>query len=282
MTTKDPASQEGRGVLGIDLPAGTLRIAQITDTHLYADTERRLLGLNTLECMRQVIDLVQASGWPLDMVLATGDLVHDASPAGYHLASVEFSRLGVPVYCLPGNHDIPQVMLDSLGSNGMSMPDQVDTEHWRLVMLDSVIPDAEGGHLAEKELAHLRRALTEQDKHTLVCLHHQPLPVGSRWIDTMALDNGDAFFDIIDRHDHVRGVLWGHIHQVYEGMRKQVQLLASPSTCVQFSVGMDNFQVDEQPPGCRLLALLPDGSIRSEVLRLDAYPDGIDLNSGGY
>ena len=58
--------------------------------------------------------------------------------------------------------------------------------------------------------------------------------------------------------------------------------MASPSTCVQFSVGMDNFQVDEQPPGCRLLALLPDGSIRSEVLRLDAYPAGIDLNSGGY
>jgi len=173
-------------------------------------------------------------------------------------------------------------MLDSLGRNGMSMPEQIDAGHWRLVMLDSVIADEEGGHLAEKELQRLQQSLQAENKHTLVCLHHQPLPVGSAWIDTMALDNGDAFFDIIDRHDHVQGVLWGHIHQVFEGMHKQVRLMASPSTCVQFSVGVDDFQVDEQAPGCRLLALLPDGSIRSEVLRLAAYPDGIDLNSGGY
>jgi len=282
MTSTDPDDQEVGGVTKATLPAGTLRIAQITDTHLYADTERRLLGLNTLDCLRQVIGLVQATAWPIDMVLATGDLVHDASPAGYELASREFANLHVPVYALPGNHDIPAVMLDSLSSNGMTMPGVVDTAHWRLVMLDSVIPNAEGGHLSDHELAHLEQALSQQDKHTLVCLHHQPLPVGSRWIDTMALDNGDAFFDILARHPQVRGVLWGHIHQEYDQTRNGLRLLASPSTCVQFSHAADDFRVDEKPPGCRLLALLPDGSIHTEVLRLERYPNGIDLDSGGY
>lgn len=283
MTTTNPEHQGGEGVIDTTLPAGTVRIAQITDTHLYADTERRLLGLNTLECLRRVIDLVEATAWPIDMVLATGDLVHDASPTGYELASREFSRLHVPVYALPGNHDIPQVMLDNLGINGMSMPRVVDTEHWRLIMLDSVLPDEEGGHLAESELDHLKQALdAAQDKHTLVCLHHQPLPVGSRWIDTMALDNGEAFFDLLAPCPQVRGVLWGHIHQEYDQVRNGVRLLASPSTCVQFSIGVDDFQVGEEPPGCRLLALLPDGSIRTEILRLDSYPNGIDLDSGGY
>jgi len=282
MTTKNPDDQGGEGVIDATLPPGTLRIAQITDTHLYADTERRLLGLNTLECLRQVIELVEETAWPIDMVLATGDLVHDATPAGYELASSEFARLQVPVYALPGNHDIPDVMLENLGNNGMTMPGVVDTEYWRLIMLDSVIPDAEGGHLTDNELAHLEQALAQQHKHTLVCLHHQPLPVGSRWLDTMALDNGDAFFELLAPYPQVRGVLWGHIHQEYDQIHNGLRLLASPSTCVQFSIGVDDFQVDERPPGCRLLALLPDGSIRTEVLRLDRYPNGIDLNSGGY
>ncbi len=282
MAKDNPASQGGEGVIDAALPPGTLRIAQITDTHLYADTERRLLGLNTLDCLRQVIERVQLTNWPLDMVLATGDLVHDASPAGYLLASREFAHLNVPVYALPGNHDIPAVMLDSLGHNGMSMPGVIDTEHWRLIMLDSVIPNAEGGHLSDNELAHLEQALAQQDRNTLVCLHHQPLPVGSRWLDTMALDNGEAFFERLAPHPHVRGVLWGHIHQEYDQTRNGLRLLASPSTCVQFGIGTDDFQVDTRPPGCRLLALLPDGSIRTEVLRLDRYPSGIDLDSGGY
>ena len=60
------------------------------------------------------------------------------------------------------------------------------------------------------------------------------------------------------------------------------RLLASPSTCVQFAPGVDDFQVDLSPPGYRHLALLPDGAIHTRVSRLAAYPEGLDLASAGY
>jgi len=263
-------------------PPGTLRVLQLTDTHLYANPVGTLLGMNTLDSFRQVIQHVRDTHWPLDVLLATGDLVHDASPQGYALIAEMLSGFGVPVLCLPGNHDVPAVMREHLRAERVHTGSVIDHGAWRFVMLDSVIPGEEGGRLASDQLEQLERALGSTDRHTLVCMHHQPVNVGSAWIDTMAIENPNPLFDIIDRHSNVRGILWGHVHQTFEGRRGTVRLMASPSTCVQFTPCHDQFRVDEEPPGFRLLALLPDGTIRSEVVRVDDMPEGLEIASSGY
>jgi len=106
--------------------------------------------------------------------------------------------------------------------------------------------------------------------------------VGSRWLDAMAVDNADELFRLIDAAPQVRAILWGHVHQVYEGERKGVRLLSCPSTCVQFLPGSDGFALDTLPPGYRWLTLYPDGRIDSGVERLPAYPAGLDTRAAGY
>jgi Icc protein len=265
-----------------DFPAGTLRALQLTDTHLYADPVGTLLGMNTLQSLQQVIRHFRDVHWPLDMLLATGDLVHDASPRGYAKLAEMLSGFDVPVLCLPGNHDAPAKMRLHLRADRVSTDSVGDCGAWRFVMLDSVVPGAEGGHLAEDQLELLDQALAATDRHVLVCMHHQPVDVGSDWIDSMAIDNPDPLFEIIDRHQNVRGVLWGHVHQTFEARRGQVRLMSSPSTCVQFAPRQKDFRVDEEPPGFRLLALLPSGMIRSEVVRVDEIPRGLEFASSGY
>lgn len=282
MTARITGTSPDSGLRESAFPAGTLRVLQITDTHLFADPVSTLLGVNTLESFRGVLKHFRDYHWPLDLMLATGDLVHDASPQGYALIAETLAGFDVPVYCLPGNHDIPAVMHEHLRADGVSTAIVNDFGGWRFVMLDSVIADEEGGHLAESQLQALDAALASTDHHVLVCMHHQPVPVGSAWIDTMTLDNPDPLFEILDRYEHVRGVLWGHIHQTFEAKRNGVRMMASPSTCVQFTPCSDAFQVDEEPPGFRLLALLPDGTIRSEVVRIDDMPVGVELASAGY
>lgn len=264
------------------LPPGTLQLVQITDTHLYADPDRRLLGLSTLECLQEVSALVARRHPTPDLILATGDLVHDATPAAYRLAARELRSLGAPVCSLPGNHDIPEMMCDTLEQHGCSCSSEIVLGGWQILMLNSVIPGEEGGRLAADELQRLSRQLAQGSGHVLVCLHHQPVKVGSAWIDTMALENGDEFFAVLDTCPRVRGVLWGHIHQNFERERNGVKLMATPSTCVQFAPDVDDFQVDVAPPGYRHLALTPDGKILTSVERLAAYPDGLDLASSGY
>lgn len=282
MTSSFTGTRSDSNLLRAEFPAGTLRVLQLTDTHLYANPVGTLLGINTLDSFQRVIDHFRSCNWPLDLLLATGDLVHDASPEGYRRVGDILARFDVPVFCLPGNHDVPQTMRKYLKNDGVHTDSVIDHGEWRFVMLDSVIPGAEGGHLSKLELALLDKALQTTDRHTLVCMHHQPVNVGSAWIDTMAINNPAPLFDIIDRHPHVRGILWGHVHQTFEGLHGKVRLMASPSTCVQFAPDIDDFKVDEEPPGFRLLALLPDGAIRSEVVRIDDIPQGLELASSGY
>lgn len=266
-----------------DLPPGSLRVLQLTDTHLFADPDGRLLGLKTLGSLNQVLKQAQQSLGPVDLVLVTGDLVHDASPSGYARLHERLSTLGAPVYCLPGNHDEPEVMAKLLKGNPVSTPASVQNNNWQIVLLNSKLPGSEGGHLGKDQLAQLESCLaTHPNNHALVCLHHQPVSVGSTWIDTMELDNADEFFAIIDSHPQVRGILWGHVHQSYESERKGTALLSTLSTCFQFIPKKDGFGIDEEPPGCRWLALLPDGTIKTGILQIDTIPDSIDRSSTGY
>jgi len=263
-------------------PAGTLRVLQLTDTHIYAESDGQLLGINTLHSMQQVIARFRDTHWPVDILLATGDLVHDASPRGYRKMAGMLAGFDVPVLSLPGNHDVSTIMHDHLRAPGVTTSPVSDHGAWRFIMLDSVIPHDEGGHLSTEQIELLDDALASTPEHALVCMHHQPVKVGSAWIDTMAIDNPADFFDVIDRHDCVRGILWGHVHQTFEGSRNGVRLMASPSTCVQFAPNEDDFRVDHEPPGFRILALHADGTIDSQVVRVDAMPQGIELASSGY
>ena len=258
-----------------------LKVAQVTDTHLFANPAGSLLGINTAESLAQVLELLVGAG-PFDLVLATGDLVHDASPGGYQRFCDLMQRLECPVYCIPGNHDEGAAIARHINHAWVSMPRLVDVGDWRFVFLDSTIPGEEGGRLSARELEHVEAALQNNQRPTLVCLHHQPVPVGSTWIDTMAVDNAHELFWILDTFPQVKGVVWGHVHQEFCLRRGAMQLMATPSTCVQFKPQSAEFGVDVRPPGCRLFELFPDGSMNSGILRVTDTPMGLQVASAGY
>lgn len=265
-----------------DLPPGTVRVLQITDTHLFADPQGALLGMPTLRSLDAVLDLVRAEALPADLALATGDLVHDGSASGYRLLGERLAVLGCPTFALPGNHDDPVLLEAVLAAPPVQRRRETRCGDWQILLLDSTIPGSDGGRLPQSELDRLDAALGATPGHALVCLHHSPLATGSDWLDTMALTNADDFFGVLDRHPCVRGVLFGHIHQTLEAARNGVRIMGSPSTCVQFAKVRPRFGVDPRPPGYRWLGLLPDGGIRSGVRRVADAPGPLQLDAGGY
>lgn len=60
-----------------------VRILQVTDTHLFADTANTLLGINTHQSYHAVLDAILEQNQPIDLIVATGDLVQDQSPEAY-------------------------------------------------------------------------------------------------------------------------------------------------------------------------------------------------------
>jgi len=259
-----------------------IRIAQITDTHLYAAADGRLLGLDTRHCLDRVMQLARRDN-PFDLVVASGDLAHDGSEAAYRQVRKQIGALDIPVYCLPGNHDEAGAIRAYMNGDGFHCARHMLAGAWQLVFLDSTVAGQDSGHLDREELEALAEALTAHpERPALVWLHHQPVLIGSHWLDTMAVDNRDEFLAVIDRHPQVRAVVWGHVHQAFEQQHNDVRLLASPSTCLQFLPGSEDFAVDEIPPGYRWLELYPDGTLETGVKRLADIPGHIDLSARGY
>jgi Icc protein len=260
-----------------------IKVLQITDTHLFASSSGCLLGLNTEQSLLAVTARVRTNHLPADLILATGDLVHDGTAAAYRRIFSHLESYGLPVYCLPGNHDEARSLHQSLGDGPVMYTGHARHGNWHFIFLDSTIPDSEAAHLSPKTLQTLETQLqAAPTDHTLVCMHHQPVLMGSRWLDTMAVDNREEFFAIIDRYPQVRGILWGHVHQQYDGMHNNVRLMSSPSTCVQFLPHSERFAVDNATPGYRWLELHPDGRIETGVERVAALPGEIDMASCGY
>ena len=256
------------------LDMSVVRLTQFTDPHLYGDENESLRGVATLPALNAALAHARARDWPPDAVLVTGDLVQD-DPAGYpHFRGV-FGALGVPVLCLPGNHDEPQAMRRELAGKPFVLGGFVDMGRWRIVLLDSCIPGAASGALSADGLAMLEQALKSAGtRHCMVCLHHHPVPMASRWLDHVGLTNASEFLHTIDAHRNVRAIVWGHVHQAYDSLRKGVRMLATPSTCAQFLPHADDFAVDRRPPAYRTLELRADGSLLTEVMWVEEHCGG--------
>jgi Icc protein len=251
-----------------------VRITQFTDPHLYGSEQESLRGVATLPALNAAIAQARARDWPPHALLVTGDLVQD-DPGGYRHFRRLFGALGLPVLCLPGNHDEPQAMRRELAGAPFVLGGAVDFGNWRIVLLDSCLPGSASGALSAQALAELEQALASAGaRHCMVCLHHHPVPMGSRWLDRVGLTNAAAFLHVIDRHPNVRAIVWGHVHQSYDALRKGVRLLATPSTCAQFLPNADDFAVDPRPPAYRTLELRADGSLLTEVVWVEQRCDG--------
>jgi Icc protein len=254
--------------MGETAPA-ELRVLQLTDTHLLAEESDTLRGRNTDDTLRAVLKHIRQYAMPADMLLATGDLVHDGPASAYLRLKSYLLSLDIPVHCLPGNHDDPATMAAALAHDQITCMETIDHNHWRIILLNSVVPGQDKGELSTKELERLNHALSDvPGRHALVCLHHHPVPMGCSGMDRIGIVNAESFFEVIDHYPCVRGVLWGHVHNEFVGLRKGVRLLATPSTCFQFKLDAAEITIDDAPPAYRWLRLSAEGRIETGIVRV--------------
>ena len=244
-----------------------LSILQISDTHLHAAADSRMRGVTTYATLLAVLEHARRDPrWPVDAILATGDIVQDESRAGYERFRSALQPLGVPVYSIPGNHDDPKLMSELLTSGAFHLGGELRQGPWSIVLLSTFLAGEDAGGLGPARLQGLRQALAAHSgQHVLVAMHHHPLPMGSTWLDGVALRDATAFWTIIDANPNVRGVICGHVHQASDRTRNRVRFLSTPSTCAQFLPSSEFFALDDRPPGMRWIELHDDGRIESEV-----------------
>src|SRR5262245_5441908 len=122
----------------------TVRLLQFTDPHLYGEADGKLRGVATYPALLAAIEHARARHWPCDGILATGDLVQDDA-SGYVRFREVFGSLGVPVYCIPGNHDEPEAMANTLADHPFQIGGVARWNGWFGVMLDTYLPEKARG-----------------------------------------------------------------------------------------------------------------------------------------
>ncbi|MGL4858208.1 MAG: 3',5'-cyclic-AMP phosphodiesterase [Enterobacteriaceae bacterium] len=262
----------------------TIKVLQLTDTHLFATKQEILLGVNTYHSYNAVLQAIVRQQEQYDLVVATGDLAQDHSPAAYQHFAEGIRHLQMPCVWLPGNHDFQPVMAQTFASCGISPCKQVLLgRYWQLILLDSQVHGVAHGELSDYQLEWLQRCLDQYpERQVLLLLHHHPVAAGCSWLDQLGLRNGHMLAEVVKRYPQIRALLCGHIHQELDMQWHGARLLAAPSTCIQFKPHSTNFSLDRVAPGWRSLELYADGSFHTEVHRLASNEFMPDMESNGY
>lgn len=266
-----------------------IRLLQITDSHLFSDSSKRLLGMDTDQSFLSVVDLAisESGGKTIGAILATGDIAQDASERAYLYYQEVIQQFNAPVLWLPGNHDNVETMRQCLAPYKAKLsPCVLSLDEWSIIMLDSSVLTEVYGRLDESNLAFLEETLLEhKNKHCMVCLHHHPVDCGSFWLDGHNLKDAHKLWDCLHQHKNVKVLVWGHIHQEFCAVHTFEDIsfpcYAPPSTCIQFKPNSDDFALDSLKPGYRWFDLYSDGRLETGVSRVSVDLQ-IDMTSKGY
>ena len=239
----------------------------LTDPHLFADTGGDLRGTVTYSSLYAVLEHYRKSDWHADLVVVTGDLIQDDSAGAYEHFRKLLGELGLPVYCVPGNHDVRSLMQESLPAPPFHYCESVESGNWLIVGIDSCVTGTAGGEVGSNELQRLDSEIAaSQAPNVMVCLHHPPVPMGSVWLDSVGMSNGDEFLQRMAESGKVRLAVFGHVHQPYDSEHVGIRIVGTPSTCRQFAQGSSDFAVDDNPPAYRRVSLYTDGRFEHELV----------------
>ncbi len=265
-----------------DLHTQPIRLVQISDSHLFKETDKTLLGLNTEQSFLAVLKLILQEQSRVDLLITTGDIAQQPDIETYQRYLALTSKIHAPHFCVQGNHDLKQPFYESITKN--ELPCEVVMGNWCCILLDSTEDHEISGSFSQKTLNYIDEALTRQDdKHVLIALHHNPIAVGCIWLDQHMLKDSTAFLATINRHSNVKLVMHGHVHQAFEHIEQGIHYISCPSTSLQFKPRCKNFEIDQLNPGYRWFDLLPDGHFNTGVSRIaGGINNSIEYASLGY
>jgi Icc protein len=226
-------------------------LCQISDPHIVKDGALAYGRIDTPRMLERCVRKVLALPRRPDAIIATGDLTDHATADEYGLLGELLAPLPMPVFLAVGNHDDRAALRAAFpthrhlnGENGF-VQYVVDDFDVRLVVLDTLVPNAPGGELCPRRLHWLDRTLRASNRSTIVAQHHPPFATGLSFMDRMGLAQPEAEAEVIARHPHVERVISGHIHRTTQSRFAGTLASICPSTAHQL-----------------LLDLVPDADIR--------------------
>ncbi len=195
-------------------------IAQISDTHISLespDADRKLHDLVL------VADSINALDPAPDLVVHTGDIVHNGLQEEYSTAVKILESVKAPVCALVGNKDDRQQMRDAFSPFGFLEPQGkfidyvIDHYALKIIALDTLSPGHNKGEVCMERIDDLKRFLDKnKTKPAIVFAHHPPIEVmvGPEAVHFRNEDNMLRFQEVLNEYsDAIVAICCGHVHR---------------------------------------------------------------------
>jgi Icc protein len=198
-------------------------IAHISDTHLTldaADADRR-----TDDFARTIADINALDPAP-DLIVHSGDIVHNGRMEEYAQAAVVLAQARAPVYVLPGNKDDRANLRAAFSAGGYFTAgcDFIDyaIEDYpvRLIALDTFSPGNGRGDFRREQVDHLLKLIdAKPDKPIAVFTHHPPfeVTVGPDRFHFETMSGMARLRDALQHSGRIIAVFSGHVHRAATG-----------------------------------------------------------------
>ena len=212
---------------------GGLRFVQISDSHIGFD---KPANTDVTATLRAAIAKINAEPEPPAFVLHTGDLTHLSKPAEFDTLQQVLSELSVPVFYVPGEHDVLEddgksyLQRFGKGTQGAGWH-SFDHGGVHFIGLVNVVNLKAGGlgTLGDEQLEWLEKDVKRLSSSTpIVVFAHIPLwSVYPEW--GWGTDDSERALSYLKRFGSV-SVLNGHIHQVMQKVEGHVTFHTAMST----------------------------------------------------
>lgn len=236
----------------VKFDSDSLKLAHVTDSHLFAARDGEYFGVNTAEHF--LACLTHMASQNLDGVIFGGDLTQDHSPESYMLFAqlIAQSPLSCPVFWLPGNHDDID-LLTQLANEQISNAKRIVSNDIEVLLVNSK-GATPAGWVDELHLDELTQCLAKNQSPAVVFCHHNPLPING-YLDKHMLENGPQFLNVLNNSDLVNWLFHGHVHNEYEFRFRGIKVVATPASSVQFTKHTTDWQQQNLGAAYRLITL---------------------------
>jgi Icc protein len=258
------------------------KIIWLSDAHFLATGDAA--GHDPRVRLAAAVDHVNARYGDADFAVISGDLVHDGGRADYQGFRKAVDRLNIPYFPMVGNHDTRDDFRAVLALPDDCMADYVQyclpTDDGLILCLDTKKVGTDAGEMCAARLTWLEQTLSNAaDQPVYIFMHHPPMALQLPALDTIGLENGAEFLDLIKRFPSVKHLFIGHVHRPICGTVRGIPFATMRALLHQAPAphpawNWDSFKAAQEAPNYGVVTIA-GGDVNMQYIQFCTYERGI-------
>ena len=196
--------------------------------------------------LTRCVDYINQLDRQPQLVVHTGDIVHNGRPEEYAVAGGILSTLRPPFCVMVGNRDERTALRAAFSHllpencHPRFIQYMAESEDNCLLMLDTVSSESNQGQLCDERLVHLAGMFDRAGgKPAIIFMHHPPFEITESRYPFQFADwaNADAFAALVGQYPNIRSVRCGHSHRQAIGEVSGTTAVTIPSMAEDLRLG---------------------------------------------